>query len=291
MEPKDVVDREAQNGRSVGVVGLIGVAAILAASFGGLASDFRTADGAAEQLERFEGVASEFLASQVLLAIGTLLLIAPLVYLFQAALRRSPAMRRGLIGLTVIAPIFAAASYILSYFAFDSAATVFADNATAAADLDEVAQDTLVDQEAYGIFAGLRFASLLGMVFALVYTSLHAMRVGLLTRFNGTFGMALGVGFLLLGPLSFAVWGLMMSLLIAGWWRGPRPPAWETGEAIPWPKPGEEEPPMPEEPARPEDFEGSARELDGDASPDENGGGERPGRRDNRRKRKRKQRR
>jgi hypothetical protein len=39
---------------------------------------------------------------------------------------------------------------------------------------------------------------------------------------------------------------IAMGLLIAGRWPGGRPPAWETGTAMPWPKPGEE--PGPEEP-------------------------------------------
>ena len=68
---------------------------------------------------------------------------------------------------------------------------------------------------------------------------------------------------------------------MSGRWPGDMPPAWDAGEAIPWPQPGDAPPPAPsEEPASPEDFEGSATEVEDD--------GERPGRRDNKRKRKRK---
>lgn len=72
----------------------------------------------------------------------------------------------------------------------------------------------------------------------MVYTCLHAMRTGLLTRFWGSLGMALGAVSLLF--LQFTViWFIYAGLLFAGWVPGGRPRAWETGEAVPWPAPGE----------------------------------------------------
>jgi hypothetical protein len=300
MEPAQIVDREARYGKGVAVVGLVGALLVFGATFSGLASDFLRADGAADQLIEFEAVSSEYLLAQILLAIGTLMLSAPLFFLFQAAMDRNPAMRRGLLGLTVIAPAFVAAAFIASYFGFDAAAQTFADLPGSGVDADQLAEDTLSEEGAYNVFLGLRLAGLLGIIIALVYTSLQAMRVGLLTRFGGTLGMALGVGFLFLGPLSFAVWGVAASLAIGGLMRGPRPPAWETGEAVPWPKPGEVPPPAEEELADASEFEGSGRELDGESddepAPSADGGGPdegptgRPADSASRRKRKRKQR-
>ena len=234
------------------------------------------------------------LVAQLLQGIGLLLFAPPLLFLFLAAMRRSPAVRRGLMGLTVIGPALFAIALMLFYFAYDAAAPGFLDGAPSGSDLNEVAKTALEDQGTYQAYLGMQLAAALSLVVAVVYTSLQAMRVGLLTRFLGTLGMALGVGFLLfgpLGPLALGIYVVTISALAAGWWRGPRPPAWETGEAIPWPKPGEVAPPMPEEPARPEEFEGSARELDADEGDETDAEPARPGRRDNRRKRKRKQRR
>jgi hypothetical protein len=86
---------------------------------------------------------------------------------------------------------------------------------------------------------GFGIAGGLGFVIALVYSCLWGMRTGLLTRFWGALGMALGVG-TLLGLLPFLlIWFVYFGFLILGLIPGGRPPAWAAGEAIPWPTPGE----------------------------------------------------
>jgi hypothetical protein len=85
----------------------------------------------------------------------------------------------------------------------------------------------------FGIAGGL------SLVFGLFYTSLWAMRTGVLSRFWAAFGMALGVA-VVLGITPFLlIWLAYLGLLIGGWVPGGRPPAWAAGEAIPWPTPGE----------------------------------------------------
>ena len=66
--------------------------------------------------------------------------------------------------------------------------------------------------------------------------------MGLLARFFGTLGMALGVSIILLPPgtLLLFLWIGWLGLLFVGRVPGGRPPAWEAGEAIPWVRPGEE---------------------------------------------------
>lgn len=78
-----------------------------------------------------------------------------------------------------------------------------------------------------------------GLAVALLYTGLWAMRVGLLTRFWGSLGMALGVATLLGLVLFLVIWFIYVALLLIGRVPGGRPPAWAAGEAIPWPTPGE----------------------------------------------------
>jgi hypothetical protein len=86
---------------------------------------------------------------------------------------------------------------------------------------------------------GFGLAGRLGLAFALFYTCLWSMRVGLLTKFWGSLGVALGVAALLLLVQFTLIWFLYFGLLVAGWLPRGRPPAWAAGEAIPWPTPGE----------------------------------------------------
>ena len=73
----------------------------------------------------------------------------------------------------------------------------------------------------------------------MVYTCLHAMRAGLLTRFWGSLGMALGaVSFIF---FQFALlWFVYLGLLLLGRVPGGRPPAWAVGRSrCPGRRPGE----------------------------------------------------
>lgn len=104
---------------------------------------------------------------------------------------------------------------------------------------DDEASNARTEASLAGIVTGLGIAGALGFVVALFYTCLWAMRTGLLTRFWGSLGMALGVA-TLLGLLPFLlIWLLYIALLVVGKVPGGRPPAWAAGEAIPWPTPGE----------------------------------------------------
>jgi hypothetical protein len=90
-----------------------------------------------------------------------------------------------------------------------------------------------------GLATGFGLAGRLGLAFAFVYSCLWAMRTGLLSRFWGSLGIALGVAALLLLIQFTLIWFIYFGLLAAGWVPGGRPPAWAAGEAIPWPTPGE----------------------------------------------------
>jgi hypothetical protein len=99
---------------------------------------------------------------------------------------------------------------------------------------------------------GLVLPGLLGLIVAMAYVSLQALRTGLLTRFVGSLGVGLGVAAIFIPPLV-----LLPAVLWAGYLGYPRPgvhrpgagrapPAWAAGEAIPWPRPGDDEsPPRP----------------------------------------------
>ena len=84
--------------------------------------------------------------------------------------------------------------------------------------------------------------AVLGLVVMMIYVPLQAQRVGLLSRFFGSFGMALGASMILILPvalLGVLVWTGYLGLLFVGRAPGGRPPAWDAGEPVPWPRPGE----------------------------------------------------
>jgi hypothetical protein len=186
--------------------------------------------------------------SSILQAIGVGLLAAPLYFLFRAANARSERMRGQLVGVVVAAPLFLGALAILSGISTLHAASDFVSNSVphllskgVALDSDhanEIANETITEAPLRPLAAGFGFAGQIGFVIAMVYTCLHAMRVGLLPRFWGSLGMALGaVSFIFFQFTLF--WFVYLALLLFGRVPGGKPPAWETGEAIPWPTPGE----------------------------------------------------
>lgn len=113
------------------------------------------------------------------------------------------------------------------------------DRCAATAIADDKAQNAVRDASTNAVATGLGLGGRLGLAFAFIYSCLWGMRTGLLTRFWGSLGMALGVAALLLLIQFTLIWFLYFALLVAGWVPGGRPPAWAAGEAIPWPSPGE----------------------------------------------------
>jgi hypothetical protein len=84
------------------------------------------------------------------------------------------------------------------------------------------------------LLAGLALAA------GMIAVTLNAMRVGLLTRWMGVLGMFTGLLiFLPIGGAELQVvpafWMVMVGLLFMGRWPNGQPPAWESGQARPWP--------------------------------------------------------
>jgi hypothetical protein len=251
VNPEDLVARERRLAAPVAVASFAAVAAIIAAIMVNSGSGLGSADSDAQFLADFEQDRGTLLLGSILQAVGMLLVIAPVFYLFRAAAARSEAVRPALLGITVAGPLFLAVGTILQWIAFDAAASDFESvGGGLGVPVGEYAEDLIQDQGTYDAAQGFTFAGTLGFVVAVVYTALHAMRAGLLTRFWGTLGMALGVSLLFLGFIGILAFVIALGLLIAGLWPGGRPAAWEAGVAIPWPKPGEE--PAEEKAAEPE---------------------------------------
>ena len=278
------LERERRWALIAGIASVAGVALILA-SFGASASGVRTVAGVADRLVEVDSDRSALVIASIVQCIGWFLLAVPLVYLFKAASARAPQVRRGLIGVVIVAPIFLGLGGLLSAASVLDAATEFKDTPTseiqscvaekqdeqdsgdAAGDeeatndelveecRDDIARDDRTGASVSGIETGLGLAGLLGFTIAVVYCALWGMRTGLLTRFWGSLGMALGAVFVFF-TLFTLVWFIYIGLLFAGWVPGGRPPAWASGEAMPWPKGGRR---------------GDADEGDGPGSPDGEG--------------------
>ncbi|MCB0875695.1 MAG: hypothetical protein KDB46_05795 [Solirubrobacterales bacterium] len=270
---KQEIEDERRRGRTAGIAALLGVVLFIGA-MAGFAGDFNSADQA-EQLRTFDSVKGDLLV-QVLLQAGAVLLFVPaLMSLFRSIRARTDAVRPGLIGIVIASPVLLALSLVVTYFAFKTAADAFLDPS---ADYDpnsnSDAEDVFYDQFPTQLRTGLGLAGSLGLAFSTVYMALYAMRTGLMTRFWGTLAMALGVGTLLFGSLMLVAYMIVIALLVAAWWPGTRPPAWDAGEAMPWPAPGRpgDAEPREEELAEPADFEGTATEVEpadeGDAGAD-----------------------
>jgi len=281
---KDEIERESRNGRLAGIAGLLGV--ILYASSFAIAPDFNSAERA-EKLQTFDAASGDFLLQTIVQALALILFAPVLVGFFRAVQARNETVRPGLIGLAMICTVLLAGSTVAAYVGYDAASDAFlATDAGVDVESNDDADDVYFEQTATQLYTGLGFAGSFALVFVTIYTSLFAMRAGMMTRFVGTLAMALGAGTLLFGLPMLLVFIVLISLLMARFWPGTLPPAWDAGEAIPWLRPGETAAstgPEEDELARPEDFEGTATEVN--EEPDE-----RPGRRDNKRKRKRKQR-
>lgn len=213
-----------------------------------VAGQVGSGDGDAELLRNVDAHRTAQIVSSILQAIGVGLLAAPLYYLFRAAQARSDDVRGQLVGVVIAAPLLLAALAILSGVSTLQAASDFVANqlprllakgvALNSEHAKDLASEAITDTSVRPFAAGFGLAGQIGFVVAMVYTCLHAMRTGLLTRFWGSLGMALGaVSFIF---FQFALlWFVYLGLLLLGRVPGGRPPAWESGEAEPWPTPAE----------------------------------------------------
>jgi hypothetical protein len=104
---------------------------------------------------------------------------------------------------------------------------------------DDAASNAVSDASLTTVAQILTLAGGLLFAISLFYTCLWAMRTGLLTRFWGSLGIALGIAMLIGFFILAIVWFLYLGLLYLGKLPGGKPPAWEAGEAVPWPTPGE----------------------------------------------------
>ena len=205
-------------------------------------SGLQTSGPDSEQVRSFHDHSGALLFSTLVRSVGFLLLSVPLLYLFQAARARSERVHRAMVGFAFIGPVLLAVQGVVSWAASKQIGDDFVAMAGAAERPVALAERLIDDSSLRETATALLLPAILGLMVALLYISLQAMRTGLLTRFAGSLGMALGVAMILVLPVAlllFLLWLLYVGLLFLGRVPGGKPPAWTTGEAIPWPTPGE----------------------------------------------------
>jgi hypothetical protein len=129
---------------------------------------------------------------------------------------------------------------------------------------DALAAHIRTENSTIQVAAALAIPGLLGLAVMMVYVPLQGQRVGLLSRFFGSLGIALGAALILVPPALIAVmvWTGYLGLMFVNRVPGGRPPAWDVGEAVPWPRPD----------AREAASEGGNGAIEGTASEAEAGG-------------------
>ena len=174
--------------------------------------------------------------ARLVTAVALALMGLTMVYLYRSTKARNADVNKVALIASISGAVLAVIAGTVAALGLAQDVSAFAD---AARQSEAAARDALADPFTTGAvqLAGLGSA-ILGLGIAL--TALNAMRVGLLTRFMGILGVIVGVlSFLpqLEGQLPFVkiFWLVALGALFLDRWPGGRPPAWQTGEAQPWP--------------------------------------------------------
>ena len=210
---------------------------------------------------------STFVTSGILQAIGFLLLIPPLLFLARAIRARRQEFSQTATVLVILGALGFAISTVVQqlvlksvaddFFPFqipDDVSNLSGDAYAEAVDPEKAAEEAIRD-DLPPVVSGLGLGATFALAFAIVMIAMNAMRTGLLSRFMGILGIAMGVMLILplgIQPLLQLFWLSALGLLFLGRWPGAgRGPAWETGEPIPWPSAADRLAP-PEQAAEPE---------------------------------------
>jgi hypothetical protein len=177
----------------------------------------------------------EFLATNVVLGLGTLAIGLALWFLFRAAKARRPETP----DIAKYTIFFGAVTLAIGGFIRQILLTSNAGDYVAGTDRSRDAVEQVFTGGGLGVLSGILVAGQLALAFGFILTSLHAMRAGLLTRFMGVLGIIVGVLFVIpvASPLPVVqcFWLIALAPLFLGKWPNGVPPAWRTGRAEPWP--------------------------------------------------------
>jgi hypothetical protein len=205
----------------------------------------RPEDNDPAELRFADDHATQLVASAALRSAALLLMAVVVVHLYKATKARNPELNRVVLITGLVGTIAFAVGNLAFELFFASIAADFTGRDFQSID----AAKDLLDRPGRIVAGALTSAGSLSLAFWFVVGSLNAMRVGLLTRFMGVLGVVIGPGLLLLPPIPFVMtfWLIALGLLFLGRWPRGLPPAWTTGDAVPWPSARRDEAQPPEE--------------------------------------------
>jgi hypothetical protein len=182
------------------------------------------------------------IGSRAAQAVAALLVGAVFYYLFRALRTRGAGVPSWFVYLIIGGPVLYAIGLVAGALGQVDVASEFADGLPIEGQRgDDRAEQLLEDNASAGVFA-INFAGQVVTAFLFVMLPLRARRVGLMSPFMGILGVVAGALLVLqivpvVPVIIQAFWLGALGSLIIGNWPGGRGPAWESGEAEPWPTP------------------------------------------------------
>lgn len=244
MSTEAILERERRYRRGVVIASIFPLLLLVAAAAiqasGGSESNL---DPAALRLVNEDG--GPLLIGSIVAAFAFILLAAPLVYLFKAAQARSEKVLGALLFLVVLGPLLFGLQGVMLALGQIDIADKFVAQEAGVGDIYSLSNNLAEDSSLQSAALITQTIGVLALIFAMIYVPLWAVRTGLLTRFHGTLGMALGASFIL-PPLTaitlpaLLAWFMYFGLMLAGRTPKGRPAAWDAGVAVPPTRAGQE---------------------------------------------------
>lgn len=231
--------RELQVGRIAGALGILSVIASFAALPIG-ASDVNRTGGQSDDRTFLLDVGSSGdgqLAAMILRCVGLVLVIAVIAFMYRAIKGRNPRHQAWVPVAGTVATLIIVACTIYTFFQVRDIGREFVGSGPRTLDRAQDLLDAGREESTRRIVNVVQGLSGLAFGVWVSITSLEAMRVGLLTRFLGVFGIGAGLASAIgipVGPALFIAWVGSISALAVGYWPGGRPPAWDAGRAVTW---------------------------------------------------------
>jgi len=243
VAPEAQLEWESRAGRAAGAAAILSAAAGLGGFIyanASLSSERAndSVDGAFA-VHRHHG---DLIVSAVAQAVGVVLFAVAIAYLYRATRYRRPELRPQSLPLLVVGSIGYAAALIGVQFAVihaeDGVVKQLVAHPLKPKDAVDLADHSLTKgAPATWTLVLLGMGLLLGAGVALI--SQAARRTGLLSNFMGVLGIIVGVLLFIpifgRPPIIEYFWVVALGFLFLGRWPQGRGPAWETGEAVPWP--------------------------------------------------------
>jgi hypothetical protein len=228
---------EARWARPVGIAAIAAALLLLFSGFVFPQEDRERVEPFPDALLSIDANPDAYLAYTLLPVVGALLTMAVFYYLFRATQGRGGGVPGWFLYIVVAGPVIYAVSQVLFSLELRDLAEEFAAGSPIRGEAGEDRAEDLGDFSP--VVEGLRSAGVVSLAFVYVMLPLRARRVGLVSPFMGILGVIVGIlivfaalGF---GPIIQAFWLGSIALVILDNWPGGRGPAWDSGEAEPWP--------------------------------------------------------